>query len=350
MYVGLYDQDLILGKTKVFPSFEMMLLSSYYKKEGVVELIFDLNDIDRFDLVYVNRNRTGKDSIPYKIFYEPKIRWFGEGITGKFVSIEKQFYNHSPDKTLYKNYFLSNFEDYSSRKKMIIKKMLDPEFILLRITNGEELLIDLDKLNYKNRKIIVFDENIFLNPEYNKILQKLAGNEVYFLNCQKCYDLEAFDFMIQNKFKPIDRNRRCVSYHGQLTNKKFLEIFPLLSSAYIIGIEKYSGNENVVPFIERQLIQKGNFVLYGRAHGKTIQIMDCPDNSEIACPEYRILNRFCTFSQQTGRDADINFLTYSKNFGKIFTETKLKMCKNPFIYTIMNSNLKQIHYRGVWKL
>lgn len=92
MYVGLYDQDLVLGKTKVFPSLEMMLISSYYKKDGIVEMIYDLKDIERFDKVYVNRNRTAQDTIPYEIFYNPKITWFGEGITGSYVAIDKKFY------------------------------------------------------------------------------------------------------------------------------------------------------------------------------------------------------------------------------------------------------------------
>ena len=350
MYVGLYDQDLILGKTKVFPSFEMMLLSSYYKKDGIVELIFDLKDIDRFDLVYVNRNRSAKDTIPYEIFYNPKITWFGQGITGKYIPIEKKFYKELPDRSLYKNYFLSFYNDYSTRKKTIIKKMLDHDYVLLRITNGDELLVDLEDINYINKKIILIDENIFLNQFYMEILNKLKGNQVYFLNCQKCKDLKAFNFMIDNNFRPADRNRRCVSYHGPLNNKDFIQLFPKLSSAYIIGIEAYSGNENSQTFILNQFIQKGKFVLYGRANNKTIQIMDSPDNKEIACPEYSVLNRFCTFSQQTGLTANINFLTYSQRFGKIFIEARNKMCKNSEIYTIMNSNLNDIHKRGVWKL
>lgn len=102
------------------------------------------------------------------------------------------------------------------------------------------------------------------------ILKALEGNKVYFLNCQKCNDLEAFKFMIENNFRPADRNRRCVSYHGKISNEEFRNLFPLLSSAYILGIEKYDGNENPTTFIKNQLIQKGKFVLYGRAHGKVI--------------------------------------------------------------------------------
>ena len=133
MYVGLFDQDLILSGTKVYPSLEIMLLSAYYKKQGIVEIIGSLEDINKFDKVYINRNRKSIATLPPQLFTNPKIEWFGSGITGNFVPLEKKFYSEFPDRTVYQNFYQTFLKDYSARKKTIIGKMLNSEYKLLKI-------------------------------------------------------------------------------------------------------------------------------------------------------------------------------------------------------------------------
>lgn len=42
--------------------------------------------------------------------------------------------------------------------------MIEPEYVLIKITNGKELLLEPKDITYKNKKILIFDKNIFENP------------------------------------------------------------------------------------------------------------------------------------------------------------------------------------------
>lgn len=353
MYIGLYDQNLSSSKERAFPNLEIMLLSSYYKKRGVVELIPDLEDSLKYDLVYVNQEKKAVESVSERLFIQENINWFGRGVTGNFIPLPKDFYLEIPDKNIYLKYFNFYFEKYSTRKKTIINKMLSPDFTLLKLTESEESLVPLEKIKYQNQKIILFDNDFFKNQSSFNYLEKLKSNKCYFLNRQRTSNLNSFIFCLENDFHPIDRNRTGVSYHGDLTNKDFLKIYPNLSIAFPLGVCNYDEtSKNISPqsFYKRELIKKGNYFFYCRAHGKNVPIIDSSENN-YSCPEKTILNRFCSYTQQIGLTSQINFLTYSKKFSKIFKETQQKMMKeDDRFFTLFSTVPQKIYKRGVWKL
>ena len=349
MYIGLYDQDLALSGTKVFPSLEMMLLSSYYKKKGVVDFIFSLEDTIKYDKVYINRSKSSLRTLPPQFFSQDNLEWIGSGITGKFVPLPKHFYSLKPDRLLYEKYFLSHKNDFSERKRAGYMKILNPDYTLLRITQGENILFDIENIP-QNKKIILFDDDLFNNPQAEEIVEKLKTNQVYFMHRLQCKNLNLFLKCQEYGFKPIGSDRTVVSYHGPLTKNQFLNIIDRLNVAYCLGVETYQGNMSEESFVKSQLSKKGNFFMYARSIGKRIPIIDSKEN-KLTTPCARTLNRFCSFTQQTGYTSNVSFLTYIGKCDKIITDSRRKMMnEDSKIFSILSTNLSQINGKKLWKI
>lgn len=76
MYIGLFDQDLLITPNTFIPSLELMKYSYYYKtNKNIVKMIYDANAISPFDKVIVSSNVKSKSYLPKILMTNPKVEW-----------------------------------------------------------------------------------------------------------------------------------------------------------------------------------------------------------------------------------------------------------------------------------
>lgn len=63
-----------------------MKVSSFYKSKGdIVELCFDMNDFEKYDIVYLSRNSLSAKDFPQDLLSKANVEWVGRGFVGSYV-------------------------------------------------------------------------------------------------------------------------------------------------------------------------------------------------------------------------------------------------------------------------
>lgn len=106
MLVGIIDIDLFINKRTFLPNPEVMLYSSYHKKnKDIVHLLMDGKNIDMYEKIYIFRNRTGKVKFPEELYSRSNVTCRGLYFTnGNVAPTPKEIFECIPDKSIYDKY------------------------------------------------------------------------------------------------------------------------------------------------------------------------------------------------------------------------------------------------------
>lgn len=350
MYIGIFDQDIYLYPSKFIPSLELMKISAYHKKrKDIVEFCIELKDTDKYDKLYLSRNSLSSKDLPTDFLLKPNIEWVGKGFIGSYIQLPQEIEEISPDKTLYMNYIQANKNIFSQHTLInLISNILSPENILLRITNGNNIILDFDKLNYSNKTIILYDYDFFLNSCAKEIVEFLynRNNKLYFIYSSIITDIELLKY-ISDKVFPVHRMKQVAYFQDSPTySLKFL----------CSNLQYFNKNIGLYESLEPQNLTKKtfykitNFYFFGISKNKSIKIKCDSIDKNTDNFTKRLIFHFCDFTQMTSKQQNITFLQRVKTRNKKFYNTLLKeISTNQMLYNICNVNVKIIHDREIWK-
>lgn len=356
MYIGIFDQDILLNPAKFCPSLELMKLSYYHKRRGdIVEFVLSFEDSEKYDILYLSRESLSQKDFPSSFLLQSNLQWVGRGFTGNYVKLPEEVEHSPPDRTFYSTFVKTHENVFTTRtKNQIVRKILSEDFVLLRITNGNELLIDYTKLNYSNQKIILYDYN-FYNSSYAKEIFDYftsRGNELLFLYSSQIKDLDLFVYYSSNSKAITDGRQALLLVHNDgipITKlMKHIDCFNCYCGYHVPLNEK--------PTSRKALIAALNIYFYGASRNIKIPIkVDLkPDDWDGAATIYEILMR--AFS---------NILTYKLNptsnktvMDEVYHIAGKERCKlinqtiqaDRNLYILANLNVRQVRDSGKWRL
>ena len=350
MYIGIFDQDIYLYPSKFIPSLELMKISAYHKKKkDIVEFCITLEDTEKYDKLYLSRNSLSNKNLPTDFLLKPNIEWVGRGFIGAYIQLPQEIEEIAPDKTLYMNYIQANKSLFSQHTLVnLISNILSPDNVLLRITNGDKIILDFNKLNYSNRNILLYDYDFFLNPLAKEIIEYLynRNNKIYFIYSSLINDIELLKY-ISDKVFPVHRMKQVAYFQDSSSySLKFL----------CSNLQYFNKNIGLYESLKSQNISKktfyklANFYFLGISKNKSIKIkcdsIDKDDNDFTK----RLIFHFCDFTQMTSKQQNITFLQRVQSRNKKFYNLLLKeIATNQMLYNICNVNVKIIHDREIWK-
>lgn len=349
MYIGIFDQDIQLYPSKFIPSLELMKISAYHKKKkDIVEFCITLEDTEKYDKLYLSRNSLSSKDLPTQFLLQPNIEWVGRGFIGSYVELPKEIEECQPDKTLYLNYVQANKMLFSQHTlNNLISNTLAPNYVLLRITNGNKLLIDYTKLNYEGQNIILYDYDFFLSSHAKNIIEFFfnKGNKIYFIYSSFIEDLELLKY-VSDKVFPVHRMKQVAYFkdnnsYNLSTLVKYIDYFNKN-----IGLYESIYNQQVS---RNQFTKIANFYFLGIAKNKSIKIK-CESIEKNDFNFYkRLIFHFCDFTQITSKQQDITMLQRTEKRNKKFYKMlSSEIKKDQILYNLCNTNVKVIHERGIW--
>lgn len=350
MYIGIFDQDIYLYPSKFIPSLELMKISAYHKKKkDIVEFCVELKDTDKYDKLYLSRNSLSNKDLPTDFLLKPNIEWVGKGFIGSYIQLPQEIEETTPDKTLYMNYIQANKNIFSQHTLVnLISNILSPENILLRITNGNNIILDFDKLNYSNKNIILYDYDFFLNPRAKEIVEFLynRNNKLYFIYSSIITDIELLKY-ISDKVFPVHRMKQVAYFQDS----------PVYSLKFLCSNLQYFNKniglyESLEPcnLTKKTFYKITNFYFQGISKNKSIKIKCDSIDKDTDNFTKRLIFHFCDFTQMTSKQQNITFLQRVKTRNKKFYNILLKeISTNQMLYNICNVNVKIIHDREIWK-
>ena len=276
MYIGLFDQDLLLYPNMFIPSLELMKYSFYYKKEkNIVKMFYDANESSPYDKIILNSNFNDRENFPKIMVLNPKVEWVGKTFFGgQYHRLPKEVEICEGDKSIYQSFFDKNKNHF--RKNQLIRincflKNGSP----YRLTHKGEIIFDCDKLKNSNKKLYLYDEEIFENQEIFDILSKYKNEkEIIFLESQRVEDFDLFIKINQNLPKILSwKDRPSIVYEGNLDFKTIDEVIDLLknhtSSISFVGDgaiknkEKLKNNFENCIFLEKNELSSYSLGLAG---------------------------------------------------------------------------------------
>lgn len=350
MYIGIFDQDIYLYPSKFIPSLELMKISAYHKKrKDIVEFCVELKDTDKYDKLYLSRNSLSNKDLPTDFLLKPNIEWVGKGFIGSYIQLPQEIEETTPDKTLYMNYIQANKNIFSQHTLVnLISNILSPKNILLRITNGNNIILDFDKLNYSNKNIILYDYDFFLNSRAKEIVEFLynRNNKLYFIYSSIITDIELLKY-ISDKVFPVHRMKQVAYFQDS----------PMYSLKFLCSnLQYFNKNIGLYESLKPQNVTKKtfykitNFYFFGISKNKSIKIKCDSIDKDIDNFTKRLIFHFCDFTQITSKQQNITFLQRVQTRNKKFYNILLKeISTNQMLYNICNVNVKIIHDREIWK-
>ena len=357
MYIGILDQDILLFPKDFRPSLEVMKISAYHKKKGdVVEFSLTFENSDKYDIFYVSRDLLTQKDFPSEYMLQDNLVWVGRGFTGKYIRLKDEIEQSEPDRTFYTT-FIQTHKKMFKRKILttITNKILNPSYVILRITDGDDLLLDYKKLTYKNEKIILFDFDFFDSCHAIDILNYLhsRGNQVFILNPCFVRNLELFH-QIGGRIKSIDAAYAGVYY---VANE-------LISTTSILKhIDDFNHGCGLYMFWdEREKVSRKNIItmlnlyLLGVSKGKKISMRVQPLTARVEdnlVPEGTYKEILCSMNDiflHCGPNSNYSMLDLlQKKKSKIALARLNKLIhKDRNLYIMLNLNLLQVHKNGRW--
>lgn len=354
MYVGLFDQDLLISPNTFVPSLELMQYSSYYKREGnVVKMFYNANETDPFDKIILSSNVKSKSFLPKLMMMNPKVEWIGTAFYGAHHRPPKEIEICESDATIYEAFYEKNKMKFSNKQRERLGKFLDGAHY--RFTHQGEIIFDYKKVMKEDRKIYLYDENIFSCSDVFWDLKNFnAPAGIVFLNPQR---VENFDDFLKakrdmQKLYSYHSNAPAIVYDGELEKKDFVNNQTIFSSVYAIGIpNQKKDNESWSDFGFRHFISKGNFYFYSIAQGRKIFIHKNP-NIPSDSDGVKLFNHLCFFSRITTRSSNLTFFDFLLTRGSGINARELckKYKSNPSLRRLFFANLNEVYKSGVWLL
>ena len=353
MYIGLFDQDLLLYPNIFIPSLELMKYSFYYKKEkNIVKMFYDANESSPYDKIILNSNFNNRENFPKIMVLNPKVEWVGKTFFGgQYHRLPKEVEICEGDKSIYQSFFDKNKNHFRTNQLIRINRFLK-NGSPYRLTHKGEIIFDCDKLKNSNKKLYLYDEEIFENQEIFDILSKYKNEkEIIFLESQRVEDFDLFIKINQDLPKIHSwKDRPSIVYEGNLDFKTFIKNYQIFNHIFCLGIPNNYNSEPIFYFAREQLIEKANYFFYALSKDKKIFLVPnqtlSKDNDMV-----KLLNHFCSFTRLAGKTSDFNFYDFlnkrNKNALPIANEYgRLDRALNK----IFKANLNTIHNIGVWAI
>lgn len=352
MYIGLFDQDLLVTPKTFVPSLELMKYSYYYKmNNNIVKMVYDANAISPFDKVIVSSNLKGKRNLPRLLMANPKVEWTGTAFFKTYSRLPKEIETCNADKSIYEPFYRKNKNNLSCEQ---IAK-LNPFFNIgaaYRLTHKGEIIFDYEKVIEDRSKIYLYDEDIFSCPEILEQIPKFKTNHgICFIKTQIVSDFDTF-LKTKKEFPGLtfySSNSPILVYNGELTKKDFLNHYLDLSRLYCLMIpSNRQSNESWNEFGLRQFLILGNYYFYSMARGHKITFVPNP-NLPLDSDGTKLLNCLCRFTRICGFSTNTNFYQF---VNKVWPNMKIcdKYKYDSSLNRIFSANLKQVCQCGVWIL
>lgn len=355
MYIGIFDQDLTLTPSKFCPSLEIMKISYYHKKKGdIVEFVLSFEDTEKYDILYLSRESLSQKDFPSSFLLQKNLQWVGRGFTGKYVKLPDEIEHSPPDKTFYSTYVMTHKDIFSQRSyTCFTRKVLNPSFILLRITNGEELLVDYTKLDYHNQKIILYDYDFYSSSHAMAIYDYFTsrGNELIFIHKSMIEGLDNFLHICKNT-KSITDAYPAVS----LIHDDAVPVTKLLKYANCFNTScGYAVVKKNKPISRKAVICTLNLYFCCASLGKRILVLSDLTHPEkdIESNDYEkiisVLTDRLTYSFSPGRNSnlmDLIFAEYGQSRCRLINE-KIQQDRN--LYILLHTNISTIKGTGKWR-
>ena len=153
MYIGLFDQDLLVTPNTFIPSLELMKYSYYYKmNKNIVKMIYDANAISPFDKVIVSSNIRHKLYLPKLLMTNPKVEWIGTTFFNAYSRLPFEIENCEADKSIYETFYRKNKDNFSNKQKSKLGTFLNSG-VAYRLTHNGEIIFDYEKVIVNKNKI-----------------------------------------------------------------------------------------------------------------------------------------------------------------------------------------------------
>lgn len=350
MYIGIFDQDIQLYPSKFVPSLELMKLSSYHKRRGdVVEFCTSLDGTEKYDKLYLSRGTRSEKNLPSSFLTQPNVEWVGRGFTGNYIQLPQEIEESSPDKTFYRTFVDSNKHLFNHHIYCeLIRDTLSDDTTLLRITNGNKLIIDYKKLNYSDRTLIFYDYNFFLSPFAKEIIEYFysRNNIIKFILSSLVEDWDTFQYC-SDKVRSVHSMKQ-VMY---LVDYDYPQNFLIKNYQYF---NQYCGLYE--PILDQQPTKRtftklANFYFYNVSKKKSIKIQtDSLSKSDFDFYR-RLIFTLCDFTQMTSAHQDTSILKRASVRGeKFYNILSKQVLKDQTLFNFCNANPKLIYENGVWRL
>lgn len=212
MYVGIIDQDLLQRK-RFRPNLETMQISTYHKqKKDIVELVIVSKNIEKYDKLYLIKNKNDKNFLP-KVIADPRTTCIGLGFTnGEFVP-HPEFDTLQADPSIYDKYMRLNYAKMSKANQQRFRLLKKTDHFRINLGNGK-----FNWVRPQNRKARIYD----LNPLEIDGLYEFCNQYQTVRFVHKCY-VDTFEDIIKwlsPKWFLVDNE---LYYTGEFTDKKFKE-------------------------------------------------------------------------------------------------------------------------------
>lgn len=222
MYVGIYDMDIFEVKYTFKPSLEVMQLSAYHRKNNdIVELILDLEDLSRFNKIYLVKNHLNTN-FPADLISDPRVELIGLGFTNG-IYVENFFDKIEPDKYIY-NKFLEKFSErrrVKKTEKVIINDLQRCGYTRLYYKNG------LNPNLPSESRIYLYDNTIDNNGEGLNLINSKNYSIIKLVNNISSENLEELIKWASNKWN-FYYNQYILS--REITDKEFLDYIKIASN------------------------------------------------------------------------------------------------------------------------
>lgn len=355
MYIGLFDQDLLLNPNSFIPSLELMKYAYYFKKnKNIVKMFYDANENKPYDKIILNNNTGLNNTIPKLLLLDNRVIWVGKTFFGgRYSLLPKEIEESFADKSIYQSFFEKNKGCFSKKQKENLSSFLNNGFPC-RLTFDNQLIFDLDKISSTENKLYLYDDNFFEYPSFREILSKFHFlKAITFINPQKISDLDLFFKMQQDNIKFHGwKNKQVAIYTGNLNKKDFFKNYKYFNRKFNLSFPDDPKEEVLEYFLIKQLILKGNYFLFGAAKNHKIFLSPNQNlNYNYDSVLLKIIEYYCKFTRATGKSKDMNFYSFVKKENKsLEKEVYFYGKKEPELNKIFSANLKKISEAGVWLL
>lgn len=354
MYIGLFDQDLLISPNTFVPSLELMQYSSYYKKQGnIVKMFYNANETEPFDKVILSSNVKNKNYLPKVMMMNPKVEWIGTAFYGIHHRPPREIETCDADKTIYESFYEKNKNKFSGKQAERLNRFFSGSHY--RFTHNGEIIFDYEKAIRDDKRIYLYDEDI---PSCQQVFWDLKNcklnSTITFLLPQKLNNLDDF-LKAQSELPKLysyNPNAPAIVLCGELKKQDFLKNQLKFSSVYAISIpDKKRENESWSDFGIRHFIDKGNFFFYSIAKGRKIFIHKNP-NVPFDSDGVKLFNELCIFSRFATKSSNLTFFNFlsTRGTGTKSREICNKYKSNPSLRKLFFANLNEIYQSGVWIL
>lgn len=232
MIIGLYDADLVSAPNKPKVNLEIMKMATFFTKHNhIVELVLDLEEIDRYDKIYVRKEKE-KTPIPSSLLLNPKVEWGGLGFTNNIhvpcSPIEIEYCQ--PTTSIYNKFFKRALKNGTITEKRY-KEIMNRNYFRLYL-DGK--LMDDSWLEY-NKPISLFDTQLNSSPGWLEQLQILGGKTKH--------KVELFYPLVFTEITDDFHKFLCLPKIKRTSTKIVLDV-PFTSVGYKQFISKYAFDLN----------------------------------------------------------------------------------------------------------